>query len=102
MLLCILIENNAESCKEPTIHQLAAKSIICDLEQQLEDASLDADGKDYIIRLIGQVSRCARVSSKYTSLVSIDDKCEEGQVLCIRKYNKHKGFVLYSGVVSWN
>eukprot|EP00794_Sanderia_malayensis_P015112 gene15112-16668_t len=86
-----------ERSKEPTIHQLGAKSILRDLEQQMEDdTSLDASGKDYIAKLIGQVSRSARIPSKYTSMIAIDDECEEGQALCIRRFGRKKSRTLSS------
>ncbi len=88
----VISDDDSGKSREPTIHQLGARSIIKDLEQQMEeDNTFDLNGKEYIAKLIGEVSRSARIPSKYTSLVSIDDKCEEGQALCIRRYDKNKG-----------
>ena len=81
-----------EKHSEPTIHQLAAKSIIQDLEQQLEEnKSLNLDGKEYITTLIGEVSRSAKVTSRYSMLVVIDDRCTEGEAVCVKRFSKHKG-----------
>lgn len=91
LLLTGVLGNEPERQYEPTIHQLAAKSIIQDLEQQLEEnTSLNLDGKEYITKLIGEVSRSAKISSKYSMLVVIDDKCKEGEAVFVKKFSKSK------------
>jgi len=90
--LALSQDSELEKHSEPTIHQLAAKSIIQDLEQQLEEnKSLNLDGKEYITTLIGEVSRSAKVTSRHSMLVVIDDRCKEGEAVCVKRFSKHKG-----------
>ena len=71
---------------DTTVHQLAAKSIIHDLELQMEQ-DLEDHGKIYIKNLISEVSKAANVLSKYTTLVTIDDKSEHGDVLSSMQFD---------------
>ena len=90
--------NNTQTCdvtnsNDVTVHQLAAKSIIHDLEMQMEDDNdmLENHEKFYIKHLIGEVSKAANVLSKYTTFVTTGDKCEQDEILSTLEYEQEPG-----------
>jgi len=82
---------------DTTIHQLAAKSIIHDLELQMEDdGMLEDHGKVYIKTLISEVSKAANVLSKYTTLVTIDEKDNQNnEILSVMQQKDDTRFVSF-------
>jgi len=90
-------EGSAMTTTDTTIHQLAAKSIIHDLELQMEDdGMLEDHGKVYIKTLISEVSKAANVLSKYTTLVTIDEKDNQNnEILSVMQQKDDTRFVSF-------
>ncbi|XP_057307672.1 uncharacterized protein LOC130645639 [Hydractinia symbiolongicarpus] len=87
----VFSESKQSTPSETTVHQLAAKSIIRDLEIQMDqDEMLVNSGRNYVKNLISDVSSSAHIMSKYTAVVTIDDKSKENEILSVLKYNEHK------------
>ncbi|XP_065649916.1 von Willebrand factor A domain-containing protein DDB_G0292028 [Hydra vulgaris] len=87
--------NTVQSSSElnkTVMHQLAAKSIIKDLEMQLDDELFEAKSQMYIKSLIAEVSVAAHIPSKYTILTLNDDKCNEKQITSICTESAEKGY----------
>ena len=69
-----LVFDEHNNSSDVTIHQLAAKSIIKDLESQFEnEGSIAISSKDYLKRIISDVSKCTNVTSSFTSIVLNDE-----------------------------
>ena len=93
--------SSALTTTDTTVHQLAAKSIIHDLELQMEDdGMLEDHGKVYIKTLISEVSKAANVLSKYTTLVTTDDKLNEDEILSVMQQKDETRFVALPNTLS--
>ena len=67
---------------EFTIHQLAANSIIRDLEIQMDqDLLLENNSRNYVKSLVKEVSQSAHILSKHTSVVMVDDQSDGNRIL---------------------
>lgn len=84
----VLSDGKNSTTADITVHQLAARSIIRDLEIQMDqDEMLVETGRDYVKTLISDVSKSSHILSKYTAVVTINDKCKKNEVLSVLKYN---------------